>query len=106
MKSEQSLKKILDMHPENIGSSVMRNALAQHRKQQEEAEAKRALEILSGAQSEIGMVVDQLRTVRKKEKALSQCVLALNKATNDFLNHGDVEKFNLERQRALAMRIV
>lgn len=100
MKTDATLKKLLDLNPENIQAPALKAALAQHKKEKAEAEAQRALRLLTSAQTEIESSVSELRAIRKTEERKRKVILALNAAMETFMKDGDVEKFQNARMAA------
>lgn len=104
MKPNPTLDKLLARYPETIQAPALKAALEQHKKEKEEADAQRALRLLTSAQTEIESSVSELRAIRKREERQRKVILALNNAMESFMKDGDVEKFEKARFDARSLR--
>lgn len=90
--------------PWNHSGSRPESCAGTAQKGKEEADAQRALRLLTSAQTEIESSVSELRAIRKREERQRKVILALNTAMETFMKDGDVEKFEKARSDARSLR--
>jgi hypothetical protein len=76
-----------------VSNPVLKAAIEKHKAEQEERAAADMLENLRQVDQIMLACVNDLRSIRKKEARQRAFVLEINKAKEEFLKDGDIQKF-------------
>lgn len=93
MKKEDNIEKLLAVDPNMVTAPALKLALEQHRKEQSEREAKRALEYLRVVEDQVMSRVQALRSIRKQERLVKENLEKVVAARDEFHRTGDFEEF-------------
>ena len=89
MKTNRSIESLLAVDPSKIQAPALKAALEQQKKQQEEADAQKALSHFNDVASAISRKVSDIRIIREREKCEIAKLRKLEAARTAFQVDGD-----------------
>ena len=90
---DRTIDKLLEVDHEAVTAPILKLALEQHRKEQEELAGKRALQYLQHVESIVKEHVSRLRNIRKQERDAKSALANVVAARDEFHKTGNYEQF-------------
>ena len=93
MKKTDTIESLLAVDPNTVSAPALKLALEQHRKEQEEKNAKIALGYLRTVEANVESAVESLRYLRKMEREAKERLTKVIAARDEFHKTGNWENF-------------
>lgn len=91
--NNSKIEYLLAVDPNNVSAPALKLALEQHRKEQEEKNAKIALGYLRTVETHVEQAVEHLRSIRKMEREAKERLTKVVAARDEFHKTGNWENF-------------
>jgi len=88
-----NIESLLAVDPNTVSAPALKLALEQHRKEQEEKNAKVALGYLRTVETHVEQAVEHLRSIRKMERDAKERLTKVVAARDEFHKTGNWENF-------------